>query len=244
MRAVTATVVKRGMQCRQCHVRRRCILRPVAEWGRSAHGLEHVYQLERQSHLYSQHDPPDALFIIRSGSAKTYVSGKGKREQVINFSLPGDLIGLAALAEERYQNSAAALELSTVCRIPIDLIEKFGRRDSMVYRELLRYASREIQRGDTRLQRLFQFGAEERLAAFVLCVSGCFSQRGLSAEEFCLPMSRQEIGSYLQLTEETVCRVLRNFQRTGIIDLDRRFVHIRSKDKLRLISGARIVADA
>jgi CRP/FNR family transcriptional regulator len=52
--------------------------------------------------------------------------------------------------------------------------------------------------------------------------------RGFSPTHFVLPMSRQDIASYLHLSPETLSRILRQFENRGLISASRR--EIRLKD--------------
>ena len=54
--------------------------------------------------------------------------------------------------------------------------------------------------------------AEERLAAFLLSLAIRFRQRGFSATDYNLSMSRSDIGNYLGLAVETVSRLFTRFQ--------------------------------
>ncbi len=61
---------------------------------------------------------------------------------------------------------------------------------------------------------------------------------GLSATEFNLPMSRQDIGNYLGLAIETVSRLFAQFQDKGILKVNRRQIVILNMDALKtLVEG-------
>jgi CRP/FNR family transcriptional regulator len=79
--------------------------------------------------------------------------------------------------------------------------------------------------------------AEQRVAAFLLNLSGRMKARGYSAAEFHLRMSRADIGSYLGMTLETVSRAFSSFQRQRIIDVDKKHVRILDLDAMRAMSG-------
>jgi CRP/FNR family transcriptional regulator len=68
--------------------------------------------------------------------------------------------------------------------------------------------------------------AEERLAAFLLNLSTRFVARGFSPSEFHLRMTREEIGSYLGLSLETVSRLFSRFQDEGIIAVQQKHIVI------------------
>ena len=68
--------------------------------------------------------------------------------------------------------------------------------------------------------------AEERLAAFLLNLSQRFTARGYSANEFHLRMTRDEIGSYVGLSLETVSRLFSRFQDEGLITVQQKHICI------------------
>jgi CRP/FNR family transcriptional regulator len=79
--------------------------------------------------------------------------------------------------------------------------------------------------------------AEERIATFLTGLSQRFASRGYSAQEFHLRMTREEIGSYLGLTLETVSRVFSRFQEEGHIEVHNRHIRILDVARLRSLVG-------
>ncbi len=80
---------------------------------------------------------------------------------------------------------------------------------------------------------LGSLNADERVAAFLLDVSERNVRRGYSSAEFNLRMTREDMGSYLGMTLETVSRTLSKFQKRGLIDTRGKFIHIVDLDGLR-----------
>ena len=79
--------------------------------------------------------------------------------------------------------------------------------------------------------------AEERLAGFLLDFSKRFKQRGFSASDFYLSMSRSDIGSYLGLAVETVSRLFTRFHDEGLLQVERKHVQLMDIKKLQSMSG-------
>jgi CRP/FNR family transcriptional regulator len=73
---------------------------------------------------------------------------------------------------------------------------------------------------------LGSLSADERVAAFLLDVSERNAQRGYSSAEFNLRMTREDMGSYLGMTLETVSRTLSRFQKRGLIDTQGKHIRI------------------
>jgi len=100
--------------------------------------------------------------------------------------------------------------------------------------------SREIVRKHGLMLMLGSMQAGERLASFLLELADRFEARGYSSREFILRMSRAEIGSFLGITLETVSRLLSQFGRMGLIDVQHvRGVRIADRDGLRRLAAGR-----
>ena len=98
---------------------------------------------------------------------------------------------------------------------------------------MMNVVGREITYDQHMLMLLGKRTAEERLASFLLSLSMRYHARGLSATEFNLPMSRQDIGNYLGLAIETVSRLFAQFQEKQILAVNRRQVQIMDLDAIR-----------
>ena len=60
---------------------------------------------------------------------------------------------------------------------------------------------------------------------------------GYSADRFHLRMTREDIGSYLGLTLETVSRLLSRLQRDGLIAAWQREIELKNADALKEVVG-------
>ena len=92
--------------------------------------------------------------------------------------------------------------------------------------------SREIVREHGVMLMLGNMRAEERLAAFLLNLVQRLHARGFSGSDVVLRMTREEIGSYLGLTLETVSRTFSKFAEDGIT-VNQRQVHIQNAEALK-----------
>ncbi len=156
--------------------------------------------------MYRTGDPLRSLYAVRIGSFKTSVLSVDGREQVTGFHIPGEMLGLDAISADQHACNAFALEDSEVCPIPFAQLEKLAQNLPSLQHNLNRLLSREIVRDHSMLMLMGNMNSDERLAAFLLNLSQRFSIRGYSAKDFVLKMRREEIGSYLGLRLETICR--------------------------------------
>ncbi len=214
--------------CSSCNLTELCL--PIDLNELEMHKLDELSPLKRSfsrsDYLYRSGDKFRSLFAIHSGSFKTQILHEDGREQVTGFQMAGEIIGLDAISTDIHACEAVALEGSVVCELPFNKLEALSREIPTLQRHLHKIMSREIVRDQGIMLLLGSMRAEERLAAFLLNLSQRFAARGLSATQFQLRMSRQEIGSYLGLKLETVSRAFSHFQNKGLINVKVRTIEI------------------
>lgn len=192
--------------------------------------------VNKNNFLYRIGEPLKSVYAIRSGSFKTYLSNPDGTEQIVGFSLPGELLGMDAISENEHGCSAKALETSSVCEIPFERLESLARDIPNLQHQLLRLMSKEIQQDQNLMLLLAQMPAETRLASFLLGMSERLNKRGYAANEFNLSMSRGDIANLLGMAVETISRLLTHFQEDGILEVERKHITILNIDKLRQLA--------
>lgn len=191
---------------------------------------------KRGEPLFSIGEPYRATFAIRSGSVKTSVLTDDGRVQVTGFHISGELLGLDSLVAERYNCEARALETTSVCEVPFGCYEELVEQAPELQHQLLKIMSQEIVHNQEMMLLLGKKRAEERLASFLVNLSRRLASHGRAAEEIKLSMSRSDIGNYLGLAEETVCRVITRFEEDGLIATQRRLVRLTLPARLQEIA--------
>jgi CRP/FNR family transcriptional regulator len=96
--------------------------------------------------------------------------------------------------------------------------------------------SKEIKHSQELILLLGKKNAEERLATYLLALSRRFAMRNYSATRFNLSMSRGDIGDYLGIAEETVCRLFTRFQEEGVVTSERRLIVLNDLKRLSAIA--------
>lgn len=190
-------------------------------------------KVRRGSALFRRGDALHALYVVHSGTfKKTFVSRDG-REKVTGFYYAGEVLGLDAIEGREHRSDVVALEDAQVCVIPYRALEQLALSTPRLQMQLFRLLSADIARDHGLMLLLGRMGAEERVIAFLLSVSDSYAARGYAADDFRLRMTRDEIGSYLGLTLETVSRTTTRLQREGLIRVDGRELHLADLPALR-----------
>jgi CRP/FNR family transcriptional regulator len=199
--------------------------------------VRHSKPLHRGDYLFRSGEGFRSLYVVKTGSVKTYAPSEEGGEQVLGFHLPGEIIGLDAIDSDVHACSARVLETSAICELPFSRLEELTATIPSLQHQMYRLLSKEIGHDTEMLLLLGKKNAEERLAAFLVNMSSRLHKRGLSPTDFHLSMSRHEIGNYLGLAVETVSRLFTRFQEEGLLNVDRKHVQLLDLAGLEAVLG-------
>jgi len=110
--------------------------------------------------------------------------------------------------------SAEAVVDSKILLIKRSSLIEIAARDNRIARELWTLTAAELQRMQQHAV-VFIMSAQERVVSFLVEIA----KRGATASEVELPMRRADIADYLGLTIETVCRTLKQLEKSAAIEL-------------------------
>lgn len=227
------------IHCQDCSISQLCIPFTLSEseLNQLDQIIERKKPIQKSQPLFKAGDPLRALYAIRSGTIKSYTITEQGDEQITAFHLAGDMVGFDAINHMFHPSFAQALETSMVCEIPFEVLDDLSGKMPKLRQQIMRLMSCEIKNDQDMILLLSKKNAEERLAAFLNSLSMRFSQRGFSAKEFRLTMTRGDIGNYLGLTVETISRLLGRFQKSEMLSVKGKYITIINADELRRLAG-------
>jgi CRP/FNR family nitrogen fixation transcriptional regulator len=167
--------------------------------------------LARERELYGQGDPVEYCYRIVSGCLRTVKLMEDGRRQVAAFFFPGDCLAFDQF--DSHDFAAQAVTDAVVRRYRRREVEALADRHPLLARRLRELSARSLRTAHDRMLLLGRKTASERIASFLLEMSG----RQGSTHSIALPMSRIDIADHLGLTVETVCRMLAHLRRDGTI---------------------------
>ncbi|MEK6348167.1 MAG: fumarate/nitrate reduction transcriptional regulator Fnr [Burkholderia sp.] len=236
-RPPTTWAPHQAAHCSTCSMRHLCM--PQGLSNEAVERLESVIcaarPVRRGDTLFREGDAFESLYAVRSGALKTLATRQDGREQVAGLHLAGEALGFDGIAGDQHPRTAVALEDSTVCVIPYSPLRTLCAEASTLQARVLKLMSEQIVRETSQSVLLGSLNADERVATFLLDISSRYLARGYSSSEFNLRMTREEIGSYLGITLETVSRTLSKFQRAGLLSMQGRIVRVLDFDGLRAV---------
>ena len=195
--------------------------------------VTHQRLIKSGSFLHRAGEALGFLYVVRTGFMKTILRRENGHEQVSGFTMPGELIGMDAIGTGKHLCDTVALEDSTLCGMRYVDLEDLGRTVPALQHHFHRIMSAEIARDKELMFVLGSMHATERAAVFLLGMSMRFAARGYSGTRFRLPMTRQELASYIGLKLETVSRVFSDFKHQEIIAIKGKDIEIRNLARLQ-----------
>lgn len=176
--------------------------------------------LSRYQHLYYRGEPCYELYVVLSGSLKSYVLTMEGEEEVVSFHFPGHLFGTDGFIANKRAASVMALEETRVCPVSIRGLQRLMEEDEGLRHQWVQLLSRMIREEHDVTDMLRRNNAEQRVAAFLLYLRDQRHPPCPKTKEFCrirVSMTRRDMANYLGLSMETVSRAFTRLQNKGFL---------------------------
>jgi CRP-like cAMP-binding protein len=203
----------------------------------AAEGRAQTVKVDRDEEIVAQDDPATYCYLVVSGCVRTTRLMEDGRRQVGEFLFAGDLLGWEVL--DQHDFGAEAVTPVVLRRYPRRDLENLADQDPGVARRLREISARRLRAGREHMLLLGRKTASERIASFLLEMVERIEPD--SREMIDLPMSRADMGDYLGLTIETVCRRLTQLRASGTIAVENTKVAICDRRALKEAGCDRVI---
>ncbi len=195
-----------------------------------------LHTFKKNQIIYAEHEHPENLWILIKGKVKIYKDGIGGRAQILRLIRPVQYFGYRAyFAREPYVSSAAAFEGSTLCSLPMGLVEELMQNNNKLTWFFIHELSRNLGGSDTKIVNLTQKHIRGRLAEALIVLKDNY---GYEDDDSTLRiyLSREDLASLSNMTTSNAIRTLSGFVTEKIITVDGRRIRILNEPMLRKIS--------
>lgn len=172
------------------------------------------------------------LFVI-SGYAKQYLEGDGSRSYNLRILKPGDFIGLSSVfSGNTFTYSSVAITDCQVFLIEKDAIAKVAKENgNFGFQIIKRYCEQNTNLLGT-VRSLMYKQMNGRLAETLLYID---SLRSDKPELFQL-LSRKDLADFAGISTESAVKLLKSFEKDGLIELHEKDIRLINHDSLVEIS--------
>lgn len=197
----------------------------------TAHQTEQV--CKKGEIIFREGAYPAGIFYIKAGKVKKYKLDKEGKEHIIYVANRDELLGYhAILSEDRYPDSAAAIEESRIVFIPKEDFLAALNQSAILNKRLLKTLSHEFAVLANSLSMFAQKTVRERLALQLIVLREKYKENFKPGMPVEINMSRDDLANLVGTGRENVIRVLTEFKESGILQTKGRKVIIHDVNQL------------
>jgi CRP/FNR family transcriptional regulator len=185
-------------------------------------------RFDRHAVLFFAGQPADHLWVVRRGEVRLYKSSVDGRLATLETLHAGQAFGaISALGQEEYPASAEAMRDGSAWCLPRSVVLTLLRDEPQLAVEVLQIVSGRLRQAHERLRSFAHDPAPARLASALLDAAHQGEAR----------TTRRALAETAGTTVETAIRVLRRFEREGLIRGAVGRVEVLNAEELRRMSG-------
>jgi CRP/FNR family transcriptional regulator, anaerobic regulatory protein len=175
-----------------------------------------LLQLPARAIIYRNGEPADSIFINAGGVVTSFKDMPSGKRRVAGFRYYADIFGLAD--HGKYVNTTRAVTPVTIYKIPLETLTALLRQDADLEFQFVCKLVHELRQSQRKAIIVARRDASGRMAMFVDMLRKTPVNEGRPHDLVEMPMTRSDIGDYLNLAHESVSRATRRLSNMGIIE--------------------------
>ncbi|WP_316822604.1 Crp/Fnr family transcriptional regulator [Pedobacter gandavensis] len=197
-------------------------------------GISKLAKLKKGEELYREGSMPKAVYLVKKGKIKIQQTGADGKSRIVYIYTVGECFGFRPiLCNEKHPVSAFILEDSEIEIFNGRGFLDIAKRSPNLSFNLVEILSFEFNVWINLIGSLSHKSTKERIALILLILNEKYRS---AAPEPVITLSKSDIASYSETTEETVVRVLTFFKEQHIISNEARKVIIKNRQLLEIIA--------
>jgi CRP/FNR family transcriptional regulator len=182
--------------------------------------------------LLDGHDSPHLFSVLEGWAVRFKILDEGQR-QVLNFAVPGDLIGLQSTLFDKMHHSVEALTDLRLCVFARERIWELYKQHPGLGFDLTWLAAREESIMSDHLVNVGQRSAFERLAYIIVYIFNHARRSGLvKGNKLITPVTQEHLADAMGLSMVHTNKTLKKLRQTGWLDWKRQELSILDEEKL------------
>lgn len=185
--------------------------------------------------IFTEGENINGVFCVKDGVCKMTKLSSNGRDQIVHLVKKGELLGQRSMISDEPANlSAIALEDMQVCFIPKSEMLAFFNENNRFSMNVMKTICGDLREADNFMVEMAQKTVKERLAHTLLYLEDEF---GTNLDKTLkLQLSREEIASMIGTATESCIRLLSDFNKSGLIELNGKKIIIKDRSKLARMS--------
>lgn len=195
-------------------------------------GYVRKLSVHKEQTLFHIGKPFSHFFNVRAGYLKLGFLTQNGQSLISQFAMPGDLIGTDGIEQNKQHLEASAITDGEICVINYQLFIGLFEQIASLRIGFDKVLSRIFNDSLDHIFSMASHSAEQKLAYFFLQFENHLDKLHLCRDPLILPMSRDELKSYLGMTAETLSRCFSYLEKIGCFSVSNREIKQIDKEKL------------
>jgi CRP-like cAMP-binding protein len=196
-----------------------------------------VVSLDAHQLLFQRGEPARNFYLVLEGSVKLALQSRAGDEKIVERLGPGQSFAEALMFMDApmYPLAAIATDPSLVLAVPNVEYRAVLAESPPTCLRLMAELSRRLHGLVREIEELTLASATNRFVRHVLDLAGSHPA-GAAPVTITLPESKQMLASRLAIKPETLSRILRTLNDSGVVTVDGRSIHVPDLERLRAVA--------
>lgn len=174
-----------------------------------------VRNIKKKQVIYYEGDSISGIYLVLRGKVKTFKLTPEGREFMVGIYTDDEYFGIPSLLlNEPHAETAEAMEDTTICMLPKELMEDLLSKYPDIGRQFIKILSNNLLDREQQLLQLAYFSVRKRLAEVLIRLY----KQEQSEDTLNLKVSRDNLAALAGMATETVSRILSDFKSENIIE--------------------------
>lgn len=190
--------------------------------------------------LFSESQPAEGLFVVRTGEVKLTKSGRDGREQIIYLARPGrPIVEGIRFDGGAYPATAIAMRAASAVLVTNETLTELGERRSIVLRAMIDLMAKRESRVLKLVSDLSLRTVPSRLASFLCTLVAARESRGEDARNLVRDLTTETVAGRLGTVREEISRGLALLEREGALKVTPDLIEVVDLQRLESIAFGR-----
>jgi len=223
-------------KCEQCIVREFSSLKALnKEELLKMANCKTSYTIKKGEPIFEEGETVNGIYCVKDGVCKLSKLSANGKDQIVKLVKPGELLGQRSMISDEPANlSAVALEDMEVCFIPRTEVLQFFNNNNQFSMNIMKSICGDLKESDDHMVSMAQKTVKERLAETLLYLDDTFGKNVDGSLH--IQLSREELAGMIGTATESCIRLLSEFNKSGLIDLNGKKISIIDRSKLKRLA--------
>lgn len=190
------------------------------------------YTIKKGEPIFEEGESVNGIYCIKDGICKLSKLSANGKDQIVKLVKPGELLGQRSMISDEPANlSAVALEDMEVCFIPKTEVLGFFNNNNQFSMNVMKTICGDLKESDDHMVSMAQKTVKERLAETLIYLEDTFGKNDDGSLH--IQLSREELAGMIGTATESCIRLLSEFNKNGLIDINGKKISIIEKNKLK-----------